>query len=211
MSADLTKRRDKLARQLGKLEDRGAKIAADLRDVTEAWQRAVEDGSDTKRHADKRRALALDLEDVNAEAAQVRGWLTDVNAELEAIAERTRREQEFVAESERYAADVARLAEVRMYTPHFRKAAAEVLRIAQRVSAQMRESARLDRELPDRQDRLRTLAEQLGVDWRPPPLPQPPADLERPSDYIARAMFAAANRSAADVAEELGKAAGWEQ
>lgn len=211
MSADLTKRRDKLARQLGKLEDQGAKVAADLRSVTETWERAVEAGADTKRHADRRRALTLDLNDLDTEAATVRGWLADVDAELEAIDERARCEQEFAAESERYAADVARLAELRMYTPHFREAAAEILRIAQRVSARMQESMRLDAELPNRGERVRVLAEQLGVDWRPAPLPQPPADLERPSDHIARAMYAAANRRAGDVAEELGKAAGWEQ
>lgn len=210
MSAELTRRRDKLARQLDKLEDRGAKVAADLRGVTEAWQGALEAGSDTARHTAKRRTLTTELEDLDAEANQVRGWLADVDAELEAIAQHARREQEFAAESERYAADVARLAEVRMYTPHFREAAAEVLRIAQRLTAGTSEAMRLDRELPGRLDRVRALAEQLGVDWRAPAIPGPPAGLEPPSDRIARAMYAAARGDANATAEELGMAAGWE-
>lgn len=211
MSATLTDRRGKLTRQLEKLTGRRDKAAAELESVTRAWESALEAGTDTGRHAGKRRALTASLEDLNAEIARVRGWIADADAQDAAAERRAQMERDFAAASARYAADVARFAELRMYASHWREIAAQVLRFAEDATARAREAAQLEAEFPGRREHVRALADELGAAWSPPAIPGPPEGGPAAPLPISRAMFAAGRGDVDEVARQLGGAAMYER
>lgn len=100
-------RRDRLAEQVADLERRRGELVAAHGEADQAWRVALEAGKGTAGHADQRRVLAAQVEDVDAELATVRGWHTEAQAQ----AERERITAELAAESKVFARDMAAFAE----------------------------------------------------------------------------------------------------